>query len=100
MKAFPKTLILSSRMTVAYIKGVQSQKVGTAVKHFALNNPEYQRMTMSSEVGERAMREIYFPSFERAVKEAGAWTVMCSYNRVNGMYASENRCLVDGDIEE
>ena len=90
-ESFSEDPCLSSEMTVAYITGVQSRKVGTSVKHFALNNQEYQRMTVSSEVGERAMREIYFPSFEKAVKAAGTWTVMCSYNRVNGTYASENR---------
>ncbi len=85
---------LSSRITVAFVKGVQSQGMGTSVKHFALNNQEYQRMTISSEVGERAMREIYFPSFEKAVKEAGTLTVMCSYPRVNGVFSSENRWLM------
>ena len=60
---------LSSRITVAFIKGIQNQCVGASVKHFALNNQEYQRMTISSEAGEMAMREIYFPSFEKAVKE-------------------------------
>jgi beta-glucosidase len=85
---------LSSRMTVAIIKGIQSRGVSACVKHFALNNSEYERMTISSEVGERAMREIYFPSFEKAVKEAGTWSVMCSYNKVNGTYASENYRLL------
>ncbi len=85
---------LSSQIAVAYIEGVQSRGVGVSVKHFALNNSEFQRMTISSEVSERAMREIYFPSFEKAVREAGAWTVMCSYNKVNGTYASENRRLL------
>src|SRR4030042_812144 len=85
---------LSSRMTVAIITGIQSQGVSACVKHFALNNSEYQRMTISSEVDERAMREIYFPSFEKAVKEAGTWSVMCSYNKVNGTYASANRRLL------
>ena len=85
---------LSSSMAVAFIKGVQGQGVGTSVKHFALNNQEYQRMTISSEVSERAMREIYLPSFEKAVKEAGTFTVMCSYNRINGVYSSQNRWLL------
>jgi beta-glucosidase len=85
---------LSSRMAIAIISGMQSRKVSACVKHFALNNQEYQRMTMSSEVGERTMWEIYFPSFERAVKEASAWSVMCSYNKVNGAYASANRRLL------
>jgi beta-glucosidase len=85
---------LSSRMTVAFITGVQAEGVGTSVKHFALNNQEYERMTISSESGEHAMREIYFPSFEKAVKEAKTLTVMCSYPRVNGVYSSENRWLL------
>ncbi|MHB8104162.1 MAG: glycoside hydrolase family 3 protein, partial [Dehalococcoidales bacterium] len=85
---------LSSQMTTAIIKGIQSQRVSACVKHFALNNSEYQRMTISSEVDERAMREIYFPSFEKAVKEAGVWSVMCSYNKVNGTHASENPRLL------
>ncbi|MFA5308250.1 MAG: glycoside hydrolase family 3 C-terminal domain-containing protein [Dehalococcoidales bacterium] len=85
---------LSSRLAVAIVSGIQSRKVSVCVKHFALNNQEYQRMTISSDVSERAMREIYFPSFAKAVKEAGAWAVMCSYNRVNGVYASANRRLL------
>ncbi len=85
---------LSSQMTVAIVKGIQSKKVGACVKHFALNNSEFQRMTISSEVDERTRREIYFPSFEKAVKEAGTWSVMCSYNKIDGTHASENRWLL------
>ena len=99
-ESFAEDPCLSSQLTAAYIKGVQSQKVGTTVKHFALNNSEYQRMTISSEVGERAMREIYFPSFEKAVKEAGTWAVMCSYNKINGTYASANRPLLTEILRE
>lgn len=82
---------LSSQMTVAVIKGIQSKKVGACVKHYVLNNSEFERMTISSEVDERTKREIYFPSFEKAVKEAGTWTAMCSYNKIDGAHASENR---------
>jgi beta-glucosidase len=85
---------LSSQMTVSIIKGIQSTKTSACVKHFALNNSEYQRMTISSEVDERTIREIYFPSFEKAVKEADTWSVMCSYNKVNGTHASENHRLL------
>jgi beta-glucosidase len=85
---------LSARMAVAIISGIQSKKVSACVKHFALNNSEYQRMTISLEADERTMREIYFPSFEKAVKEAGVWSVMCSYNKVNGTHASENHRLL------
>jgi beta-glucosidase len=91
---------LSSRMAVAIISGIQSRKVSACIKHFALNNQECQRMTISSEVSERTMREIYFPSFEKAVKEAGTWSVMCSYNKVNGTYASENHRLLTEILKE
>lgn len=76
------------------IKGVQSQNVGTSIKHFAANNQEHERMSTSAEVDERTLREIYLPAFETAVKKADPWTVMCSYNRLNGTYVSENRWLL------
>jgi beta-glucosidase len=85
---------LSSQMTVAIIKGIQNKKVSACVKHFALNNSEYERFTISSEVDEQTKREIYFPSFEKAVKEAGTWSVMCSYNKVDGVHAAENHHLL------
>jgi len=81
---------LSARMAVAYVKGVQSQNVGTAIKHYVCNDSEFQRTTISSEVGERALREIYLPPFKAAVQEAHTWSVMASYNKVNGTFASEN----------
>ena len=86
---------LTTRMAVAYITGVGSQGVGTSVKHFVCNDSEFERMSISSEVGERALREIYLPPFEAAVREAGTWSVMSAYNRINGTYASENPTLLD-----
>lgn len=85
---------LAGELAASYIQGVQSQNVGTSIKHFAANNQEYERMSGSSEVDERTLREIYFPSFETAVKKAQPWTVMCSYNRINGVFASENKWLL------
>lgn len=91
---FSEDPYLSSEIATAYIKGVQSRGVGTSLKHFALNNQEHRRMSISAEVDERTMREIYLASFEGAVKNAKPWTVMCSYNRVNGVHSSENPKLL------
>lgn len=91
---------LSARIAVAYIKGVGSQGVGTAVKHFVCNDSEFERMSISSEVGERALREIYLPPFEAAVREAGTWSLMSAYNGVNGTSASENTRLLTQILRE
>ena len=80
---------LAGESAAAFIKGVQSRHVGTSIKHFAANNQEFNRMSASSEVDERTMREIYLPAFETAVKKSQPYTVMCSYNKINGTYASE-----------
>ncbi len=86
--------VLSARMAVAYITGVQSQGVGCTVKHFVANDSEFERMTISSEVDERTLREISLVPFEAAVKEAGTWALMTAYNRVNGPYCSEHAELL------
>ncbi len=86
--------LLAGKMAAAYIRGVQRWDVGTSMKHFAANNQEYRRMTCSSEVDERTLREIYFPAFEIAVKEARPKTIMCSYNKINGTYAADNEWLL------
>lgn len=83
--------LVSSEIAAGTIKGVQSQNVGTSPKHFLANNQEYFRMTSNSVVDEKTLREIYLASFEGAVKAARPWTVMCSYNKINGTYASENK---------
>ncbi|MBN1581944.1 MAG: glycoside hydrolase family 3 C-terminal domain-containing protein [Anaerolineae bacterium] len=81
---------LTARIAAAYIKGVQKQGVGACIKHFVCNDSEFERHSISSEVGERALREIYLPPFETAVNESGVWAVMSAYNKVNGTYCSEN----------
>ena len=86
--------VLAGELAAGYINGVQSQGVGTSIKHFAANNQEYRRMSASSDMTERTLREIYLPAFETAVKKSQPWTVMCSYNRVNDVFASESRMLL------
>lgn len=84
----------AGEIAASYIKGVQSKHVGTSIKHFMANSQETRRMSSDSKMDERTMREIYMPAFETAVKEAKPWTVMCSYNRINGTYAAENKMLL------
>ena len=81
----------ASEMSAAFIQGVQSKNVGTSLKHFLANNQEKRRMTNSSDVDERTLREIYMAAFEGAVKNGKPWTVMNSYNRVNGKYVGESK---------
>lgn len=88
---FSEDPYLASAMAENHIKGVQSKNVGTSLKHFLANNQEYRRMSSSSEIDERTLHEIYLAAFEGAVVNAKPWTVMCSYNRINGVYASENQ---------
>lgn len=91
---FSEDPYLTGEMAAALIEGIQSKNVGTSLKHFAVNNQEASRMTVDSVVDERAFREIYLTGFEIAVKKAKPWTVMCSYNKINGTYASDNSYLL------
>lgn len=85
---------LAGETAASFINGVQKHHVGTSIKHFAANNQEYNRMSCSSDADERTLREIYFPAFETAVKKSQPYTVMCSYNQINGTFASENPWLL------
>lgn len=93
-ESFAEDPLLTARLTVAYVRGVQAQGVACCVKHFAANDQEHERMSISAEVEERALREIHLPAFEAAVKEAGVWAVMSAYNRLNGTYCGEHPWLL------
>lgn len=93
---FSEDPYVASEIAAAHIKGVQSKNVGTSIKHFLANSQETRRLSTSANIDERTLREIYLAAFEGAIKQAKPWTVMCSYNRINGVYASENKtCLTD-----
>lgn len=85
---------LAGEMAVDLIKGVQSKNIGVSVKHFAANDQEHRRMSSDSVVDERTLREIYLPAFEASAKRGKAWTFMCSYNKLNGEYASQHKWLL------
>lgn len=97
---FSEDPLVSGVMGSALVGGLQSQGVGSSLKHFAANNQETDRLRISADVDERPLREIYLRAFQRVVTEQQPWTVMCSYNKINGVYASENHWLLTTVLRE
>ncbi|MDR6881865.1 glycoside hydrolase family 3 C-terminal domain-containing protein [Bacillus sp. 3255] len=97
---FSEDPYLTGKMGTAFVIGVQQGGVGTSIKHFVANEQESNRMVVSSEVEERALREVYMLPFEMVVKDAAPWTVMCAYNRVNGTHMANNGQLLNGVLKE
>ncbi|MCB8967507.1 MAG: glycoside hydrolase family 3 C-terminal domain-containing protein [Ardenticatenaceae bacterium] len=91
---FSEDPYLAGELAASLINGIQSKGVGTALKHFAANNQEFERFSINAEIDERTLREIYLPAFETAVTKAKPWSVMCAYNKVNGTYVSEHHHLL------
>jgi len=91
---------LAGDLATAWIKGVQQQGVGTSLKHYSVNNHEFGRMTVDAIIDQRTLRELYLSAFEKAVKDSQPWTVMCSYNKINGVYAAEHKQLLNDILVE
>ena len=99
-ESFSEDPLLTAHIAGAYVKGVQSSGVACCVKHFACNDQEHERMTISAEVDERTLREVHLVAFEHAVQEAGVWSVMTAYNKVNGVYCGEQPDLIGGVLRQ
>ncbi len=95
-ESFSEDPLLTARIAGAYIEGVQAGGVACCIKHFACNDQEHERMTISAEVDERSLHEIHLVAFEHAVREVGVWSVMTAYNKVNGVYCGEQPDLING----
>jgi beta-glucosidase len=99
-ESYSEDPVLAGQIGIGFVDGVQSRGVGVAVKHFVANNQEFARMWGSSDVDERTLREIYLPAFESIVTEAKPWMVMTAYNKINGVFASEDRWLIEDVLKK
>ena len=99
-ESFSEDPLLTARIAGAYIEGVQAGGVACCMKHFACNDQEHERMTISAEVDERTLREIHLVAFEHAVRETGVWSIMTAYNKVNGVYCGEQPDLIGGVLRD
>ena len=97
---FSEDPYLAGEMGAAFVNGVQKNDIGTSLKHFAANNQEWRRMSISAEIDERTLNEIYLTAFEKVVKQAQPWTIMCSYNQINGEYSCENKILLTDTLRD
>ena len=91
---FSEDPLLAGVLAAAWVNGLQSRNVGASLKHFAVNNQETDRLRVSADVDERTLREMYLSAFRRVVTQARPWTVMCAYNKINGVYASQDHWLL------
>lgn len=99
-ESFSEDPLLTARLTIAYVRGVQSNGVACCVKHYACNDQEHERMSISAELDERTLREIHLVPFESAVREAGVWALMTAYNKVHGTYCGEQPELLNGILRD
>jgi len=97
---FSEDPYLTGQLSSAFVQGVQSQGIGTSLKHYAANNQEFSRITVDAIVDERALREIYLPAFEYTVKSAQPWTVMASYNKLNGEYVTDSKAMLTDILKD
>jgi beta-glucosidase len=97
---FSEDPLIAGELGAAWVTGLQSRNVGASLKHFAVNNQETDRLRISADVDERTLREMYLSAFRRVVTQARPWTVMCSYNKINGVYASQNHWLLTEVLRE